>query len=251
MGKRHDAIGIKQAIRFEWMQKAANLVLAGLEIKAIRLELDEYLSDRMGSGVRGDRSAVARSFAVSLLMRIWVTPDPVLHHLHEGLLEYIARGDSQEMLVHWAMISAAYPFWFNVARQTGRVLALQEQITLKQIKSRIVEEYGDRQTVTRNVQFVVRSFAYWGALKESVAVGCYEKATPVKVINDNLAVLLIESILHALPEAKAELGIVLNNPALFPFQVPTMNGDFISQRNDHIGVLRYGLDEEILKLKDE
>lgn len=33
MGKRHEAIGIKQAIRFEWMQKAANLLLAGLDAK--------------------------------------------------------------------------------------------------------------------------------------------------------------------------------------------------------------------------
>ena len=26
MGKRHETIGIKQAIRFEWMQKAVNLL---------------------------------------------------------------------------------------------------------------------------------------------------------------------------------------------------------------------------------
>ena len=44
MGKRHEAIGIKQAIRFEWMQKAANLLLAGLEAKTIRQELHEFLT---------------------------------------------------------------------------------------------------------------------------------------------------------------------------------------------------------------
>ena len=30
MGTRHDSIGIKQVIPYEWMQKAASLVLAGL-----------------------------------------------------------------------------------------------------------------------------------------------------------------------------------------------------------------------------
>ena len=48
MGKRHEAIGIKQAIRFEWMQKAANLLLAGLDAKTIRQELHEFLADRKG-----------------------------------------------------------------------------------------------------------------------------------------------------------------------------------------------------------
>lgn len=35
MVKRHEAIGIKQAIRFEWMQQAADLLLAGLDAKTI------------------------------------------------------------------------------------------------------------------------------------------------------------------------------------------------------------------------
>ena len=53
MGKRHEAIGIKQAIRFEWMQKAANLLLAGLDAKTIRQELHEFLADRKGNGSEG------------------------------------------------------------------------------------------------------------------------------------------------------------------------------------------------------
>ena len=55
MGKRYEAIGIKQAIRFEWMQKAANLLLAGLDTKTIRQELHEFLAERKGSGSDGDR----------------------------------------------------------------------------------------------------------------------------------------------------------------------------------------------------
>ena len=42
MGKRHETIGIKQAIRFEWMQKAANLLLAGLDAKTIRQDESDF-----------------------------------------------------------------------------------------------------------------------------------------------------------------------------------------------------------------
>jgi len=52
---RHKAIGIKQVIRIEWMQKAANLLLAGLDAKAIRQELHEFLADRKGNGSEDKR----------------------------------------------------------------------------------------------------------------------------------------------------------------------------------------------------
>jgi hypothetical protein len=41
----------------------------------------------------------------------------------------------------------------------------------------------------------------------------------------------------------------VNNPAFFPFQLPVISGDIISQRSDRIEVDRYGLDDELLKLK--
>ena len=115
--------------------------------------------------------------------------------------------------------------------------------------NRIKEQYGDRQTVSRCAQYVIRSFVAWGALKDSEAKGCYEKVAPVSIADSDLAILMFESALLATSEAKGALGLLLNNPAFFPFQLPVMTGDFISQRSDRIDVVRYGLDDELLKLK--
>lgn len=251
MEKRHSNIGIKQTVRFEWMQKTVNLLLAGLDVAAIRQELHEYLSERMGSGVIGTRSDEARSFAVTNLMRIWVAPDPDLVALRDSALDCLRTEPTAELAIQWAMISAAYPFWFNVARQTGRLLNLQDQVTHAQIVHRLKEQYGDRQTVSRNTQFVIRSFIAWGVLKDSATTGCYEKTNPVIITNRHLALLLIESALQAAPEGKAALPLLLNAPALFPFQLPALTGDFIGQNAERIHVARYGLDEEMLKLREE
>jgi len=248
-GKRHEAIGIKQVIRFEWMQKAANLLLAGLHAKTIRQELHEHISDRKSNGSEGERSDQTRTFAVNNLMKIWVSPDPELIPFRDASLAFLRENPSMDLAVHWGMISAVYPFWFNVARQTGRLLALQDQVTQTQIINRLKEQYGDRQTVSRYARFVIRSFVAWGALKDSEAKGCYEKAAPVSIAEPNLAILMFESALLATPEAKGALGLLLNNPAFFPFQLPVMTGDFLSQRSDRIDVVRYGLDDELLKLK--
>ena len=249
MGERHETIGIKQAIRFEWMQKAANMLLAGLGAKTIREELHEFLADRKGNGAEGERSDQTRTFVVNNLMKIWVSPDRELIPFREASLAFLREHPSMARAVHWGMISAVYPFWFNVARQTGRLLALQDQVTQTQIINRLKEQYGDRQTVSRYARFVIRSLVAWGALKDSEAKGCYEKAAPLRIADANLAILMFESALLATPEARGELGLFLRNPAFFPFQLPVMTGDFVSQRSDRIDVVRYGLDDELLKLK--
>ena len=149
---------------------------------------------------------------------------------------------------HWGMISAAYPFWYNVARQTGRLIYLQDKVTQAQVFSRLKEQYGDRETVTRFARSTIRSFVAWGTLQDTGTKGCYEKVDAVGITNEKLAILLYESALMATPEAKATLGLLKNNPAFFPFHLPNMTGDFVSRHSDRIEVARYGLDDELLKV---
>jgi hypothetical protein len=219
MGKRHEAIGIKQAIHFEWMKKAANLLLAGLDAKTIRQELHEFLADRKGNGSEGERSDQTQTFVVNNLMKIWVAPDPELISFRDDSLAFLQENLSMSMAVHWGKISAVYPFWLNVARQTDRLLALQDQVTQTQIINRLKEQYGDRQTVSRYARFVIRSLVAWGTLKDSEAKGCYKKTAPSSITNVNLATLLFESMLFPIPEGKEALGLLLNNPrsSLFSF----------------------------------
>ncbi|MCR5219998.1 MAG: hypothetical protein K6E31_03255 [bacterium] len=249
MGKRHEVIGIRQTIRFEWMQKTVNLLLAGLDVKSIRRELHEFLADKRGNGSEGKRSELTRTFVVDNLMRIWGSPVLELISFRDALLAFLRKSPSMDLAIHWGMVSAAYPFWFNVAQQTGRLLALQEQVTHAQIINRLKEQYGDRQTVSRFAQFVIRSFVAWGVLKDSQTKGCYEKTAPVNIADPALAALLFESVLLALSEGKSERDVLLNHPALFPFNLPVMSGDSIVLYNGRIESVRYALDSELLKLK--
>ena len=248
MGKRHEAIGIKQPIRIEWMQKAANLLLAGLDAKTIRQELHEFLAERRGNGSEGERSDQTRTFVVNNLMKIWVSPDPELIRFRDASLAFLLEHPSMALAVHWGMISAVYPFWFNVARQSGRLLALQHQVSQTQIINRLKEQYGDRQTVSRYARFVVRSFVAWGALRDSEAKGCYEQAAVMSITDANLAILMFESALLATAEAKGTLGLLQNSPAFFPFEFPIMTGAHVTQCADRIDVVSSGLDDALLQL---
>lgn len=249
MAKRHEIIGIKQPVRKEWMQQAANALLAGLDSITTRKELHGFIADQNRNGRKNKISDGNRAFTVNNLMRIWVIPDDGLTGFRDGALKCLRDRSALKTAVHWAMISAAYPFWFNVAFQAGRLLNLQHQTTRPQIINRLKEQYGDRETITRYARYVIRSFVSWGILKDTGIKGCYEKPTPMAISDKDLAILLLESALHASPSGKAALSLLLTNPAFFPFQLPAISGDFIARNSERIEVDCYSLDDEMLKLK--
>ena len=252
MGKRHEAIGIKQVTRLEWYDYALDMLLSGEPPREIRSRLDEFIRERLQRGGYGERGTQAYTKAVTQIMKSWVIPPHELIDFRDSALLF-ARENNRDVRtpLHWAVTIAAYPFWHRVATQVGRLLNLQDSITQRQIRLRCFETMGERSTVERSSRRVIRSFVTWGVLKDSTAKGCYEKATTKIISDQDLAILLIEAALHATPDGKGALGLLLNNPAFFPFNLTVMTGDFISQRADQIDVVRYGLDDELLRLKEK
>lgn len=250
MGKRHDKLGIKQTIQKSWMDYVVKMMLAGLSEKEIRADLDEFLANQKQSGGTGERGKKTYGMAISILAS-WFSPEKELIPFRENALELVRDEYPKNWLpYHWAVMSASYPFWFNVARQTGRLLNLQDQITKAQVFSRLKEKYGDRETVDRNARYVIRSFVAWGVLVDSKIKGCYKKGKTIGINDSNLVILLYKAALYADKEGKAALGVLKKNPAFFPFKLPALTGDFILQQGNDIDVVRYGLDDELLKLSN-
>lgn len=250
MSIRHDKLGIKQTIQKYWMDRVVKMMLAGLTEEKIRAELNDYLATQKQSGGTGERGKRTYGMAISILAA-WFAPDKELIPFRDHALALIQRENIKYWLpYHWAVISASYPFWFNVAKQTGRLFNLQDQITQAQVFSRLKEQYGDRETVARNARYTIRSFVAWEVLKDSRTKGCYEQCKPLVINEPDLAILLYEAALYADKEGKAALGLLKNNPAFFPFRLPVLTGDYISQKGNNIEVVRYGLNDELLKLKE-
>jgi len=247
MSKRHDKLGIKQTIQKHWMDHVVKMMLAGLSEKEIRAELDEFLAkEKPYTG----KVPQTHSF-IKAMLSSWFSPDKELVNFNNRALELISYEREENWLpYHWAIISASYPFWFNVAKQVGRLFNLQESITKQQISIRLRGAYGDRESVWHYAQYVVRSFVAWGVLKDSKVKGCYEQSKIMGINDPNLAILLYEAALHVDKEGRTALGLLKNNPAFFPFQLPVLTGDFISQHSNTIDVVRYGLDDELLKLRN-
>ena len=243
------SIGIKQVIRYEWMNYTVDLLTSGLKKEDIRKELENYLSERKGNGKTGNRAGYTMSLAVTLLMNIWVTPKPELMSFRDKLLKMVKIKEF-EFLCHWAMVSCVYPFWFNMSYIFGSLFLLQDQIKKSQIMSRTYEIFGERNTIERCSRYVIRSFVAWDIIKNKEKTGYYEKSKIIKISDISLASLLIETMLNAVPEERVSLASVINCPSFFNFELPSMDGSQITKVNQNLEVEQFSINEEFFKLSN-
>lgn len=247
MKNRHSKVGIKQGLRIEWLDRALKMKMAGLSNKEMRDDLTKYLSFRLDNGEFGERGKSTTKIAISMIMNIWGDVDAELMKFQSTVIDF-ARKDNNFLVSHWAMLCAAYPFWYRVAQHTGRLLFLQKQTNKNQIIQRIKESYGERSSVIRSAQRVVQGFLNFQVLKEVDNANKFRIDSTINLTIENY-VLLIESALYAEPDGKLSLDLIKNNPAFFPFQIPQISSESINQLNKRIGISNHFFGEELVVLR--
>lgn len=243
---RFTKLGIKQTIQLSWMDRVVKMMLSGMTEQQIRQDLDEFLSTQKQSGGVGERGKVSYTMAISILA-CWFAPAPDLKDFRDRLLLEAGKRPQKEWLaLHWAIISATYPFWLSLARQVGRLFNLQDQISQPQIFNRLKEQYGDRETVARNARYAVRSMVAWGVIKDSAKLGVYEPVQKVQ-LDKQLALLLLESTLSAGNGVKLSISSFTSDPANFVFNMPLLNMYDLAHQQV-LSVQKNGLIDEMVEI---
>ncbi len=250
LNKRHEQIGLDRLIRLTWLERTSNLVLAGNDTHAIKATLQEDLQ-----GVFRTRNTKIRSSldkTITILMKVWVRPPRNLLLLQrEGLkiLSHLPR--ENHIAIHWGMTMAVYPFWGAVAAHVGRLLRLQGTVTVSQVQQRLREQYGERDTVSRAAQRVLRSFVDWRALKETSKKGLYTAGRALAIEEVEVIAWLAEAFLYAHPNGSVPLRTVLDSTSLFPFRLSPISADHLVAVSVRLDMLRHGLDQDLIMLRTE
>jgi len=245
---RFTQIGFSQRVQLEWLERTANLVLAGNEKAAINASLQELLQDKVsvgGQAVRGNREKI-----ITILLKTWLTVPADLCQLRDDGLRMLRELPPKDHLaVHWGMVQAAYPFWSCVAAQTGKLLRLQGTVAAAQVQRRVREHYGERETVARAARRVLRSFIDWEVLTESAAKGVYSPASPLVIGKPQLTSWLIEAQLHADPSGRAPFNSLTDAHCLFPFRFEQVGCRQVISISDRLELLPDGSSNEIIGLR--
>jgi hypothetical protein len=149
------------------------------------------------------------------------------------------------------MAMAVYPFWGAVATHAGRLLRLQGTAAANQVQRRVREQYGERETVSRRVRYVLRSFVDWEVLKETSEKGVYSQRCNLSVHDPMLIAWLVEASLCARTNGAAAIKDLLDNPSIFPFRLAHISAEQVVSCSPRLDILRHGLDDDLVMLKTD
>ena len=154
-------IGLDRPIHLEWMDAAAGSLADGRSPKEAR----DFVWKLLDGAVAGKTAQSARGKTLTVISRVWLTVPAAARPLRDSALKVIAHASADDRLaLHWALLSATYPFFLDVASQVGRLLSLNSDFSVGQLTRRVVEAWGDRSTLRPAIQRLVRSMSGWGVL---------------------------------------------------------------------------------------
>jgi hypothetical protein len=240
---RRSTIGFDRRIDIEWLDAVAGKVAAGSSAEEVR----EFLWTLLDGAVTGDKVNSARGKTVTVLSHIWSQVPAQAVGLRDralGLLSDVGAGD--RLALHWAMVLGTYPLMVDVADAIGRLLALQGNVALSQLTRRLVETWGERSTMIRAVQRVVRSMVQWGVLADTDDLGIYVASGTPRRVAAPVAELLVEALLLDTDHQVMPVDQLVGNPALFPFKLE-LNGHQLRQASQ-FQVHRQGVDVDVVAL---
>jgi hypothetical protein len=238
-------IGFDKKIRYGWMDAVAYWASGGLSQEEIRGNLVSLLKSKLSDTGKGSSLSKVRS----ILMRIWVLQEDGVQDLREAAYAlYRDAGENEKLLLHWGLSAATYPFFYQVAEHTGRLLSITNEIRSRQLVRRIKEKYGERSTLDYAVPRVVRSFVEWKVLENSEKPAVLKPA-PKKSIEKNPELIswFIEAIIRAAGKQMVPFFSITGGPAMFPFSIETRISDV--EVNPRLAVYRQNVDEDMVLLK--
>lgn len=140
--------GFTRTIKLEWLNKTLELVKSNLSDEQIREELDIYLSFELK-----DKTNIGK--ARNILMNTWVYSDDKSVELRKNALALIDKYPDDQLAIHWSMMMNAYPVFVEICKLIGKLSEFQDEITLKQIRQKLFDEWGETSTLSFSVDKLV------------------------------------------------------------------------------------------------
>jgi len=247
MTRRDAMIGYNRTVRLRWLDETVDLFLVGQNATEIIETLRERLKDQLSIGSNAEGGS--REKTITILLKTWVRVPSRVRDLRDDaieLLHNIPRAD--RLSLHWGMTMAVYPFWRTVADVAGRLFRLQGSAEARQVQRRVRELLGEREAVSRSTRYVLRAFSEWGVIVDGHEKGCYTPSAPFHIENPRLASWLVEATLLASESPSGDFRVLVNSPALFPFQIARLSVDTLA-RSGRLTVVRHGMEEALVQLR--
>jgi hypothetical protein len=202
------AVGLFRAIKPEWLNKTAELVIQGTGETTMKTVLGEYLSFEIDSEINRGKTR-------ELLMNIWARPEETSELVCAKAIEAFQSENSDRIALHWALFVLAHPLFADAACLIGKIANVQDTFTTSWLKAKLCEQYGERPTIIRATAGILETMRLLGCIKQE-KIGIYRVAQ--RGVKDKQTIIaLLVSLIALDRQAYYEIPVLSRLPLFFPF----------------------------------
>jgi hypothetical protein len=202
-------VGLFRAIKPEWLNKAAELVIQVEDDAAIKAALGEYLSFEIGSEINRGKTR-------ELLMNIWARPEETSSLVQRKALDAFQIDRSDNIALHWALFVLAHPLFADASCLIGKIATIQDTFTTSWLKARLCEQHGERPTLIRAVAGILETMRLLDCIHQE-KIGVY-RIKKQSVRDEQTIITMLMTLLALERKAYYEISELLCVPLFFPFE---------------------------------
>lgn len=204
------AIGLSRKIKLQWLNKAVDLLGENLTEEEFKEKMNEYLSFEIES------PTVLRKTR-EILMRVWFYEDDAdVAAIRKDALDLIKRYPDYDVAIHWCMLLAVYPVFVDLCRLMGRIAEFNDVITLRQLKQKLYDEWGERSTLYHSTDKIIATIKELGLIS-SEKPGNYTIVKHI-VIKKRVVSFLVRVAMITERSSYYSLNDLSSFSVLFPFE---------------------------------
>ena len=184
------SIGFNRHLESDWLAQTASWVANDITGNELKDKIDDLLSPAFTSQVAKDKTR-------NLLFGIWSKlPKHIPDSFQKSAANLLMENSELNLVFHWGMMLAKYPFFKSVVEQIGKLTKLNDSFIYSQLEQRITETYGDTSTIKRSMQFVVRTLMNLELLANPKQ-GVYQLRKPILVTKPEIKAWLVEASIYS------------------------------------------------------
>jgi hypothetical protein len=209
MSKR---VNYSRHVEAYWLDQTALWTAEGLSKLELYEKINSMLSPKINCKINLGKTR-------NQLTSLWFdNSSNVSSEFSEFAVDYVKANHDIPLAIHWGLLIAKKKFFADVARFIGRNSKLNDSFTYSQVQKRMVELYGDTETVKRGLRSVLKTMVDFGILLRGNSrvyqVNRINLAVPSNLIN-----WLLCALLYSEDVMSKTLSDILDDAVWFPFEL--------------------------------
>lgn len=201
-------IGMSRNIKLEWLNKVAFLHIIGKQDEEIRKDLNEYLSVEIESYTNMRKTR-------KILMNIWTSKDNVeIKDIAASLFN--SNKEEELLLAHWCLTLIAYPVFADICGTIGKLDSKMFDITNRDIKNKIFDEWGERSTLYHSIDKNIRTLKDLGVL--NATSGSRYSINRYKIDSKEGLIIIAATLVRLKEKLYMSIEELNNSQEMFPFE---------------------------------